>query len=78
MPAAQFGVPLYGASMEGELVYPAGNPKGCSPFPKKFTSKKGLPVVLLVDRGGKICNIAALLKHFFESMKRLTLLGGFS
>eukprot|EP00884_Botryococcus_braunii_P018971 jgi/Botrbrau1/5758/Bobra.0134s0028.3 len=46
-----FGVPLYGASMEGELVYPAGNPKGCSPFPKKFTSKKGLPVILIVDRG---------------------------
>jgi hypothetical protein len=49
---AQFGVPLYGASMDGEVVYVAGNPKGCSPFEKKFTSKKGMPIIVLVDRGG--------------------------
>ncbi|KAK9804303.1 hypothetical protein WJX72_005862 [[Myrmecia] bisecta] len=47
-----FGVPLYGASLVGELVYLTANDKGCSVFDKHLTGKAGnLPVILLVDRG---------------------------
>ncbi|KAM0834463.1 hypothetical protein ACQ4PT_063607 [Festuca glaucescens] len=50
-----FGMPQYGGTMHGVVVYPKANTKGCKPFSDSglsFNPKAGgLPVFLLVDRG---------------------------
>ncbi|XP_047066458.1 vacuolar-sorting receptor 1-like [Lolium rigidum] len=50
-----FGMPQYGGTMHGVVVYPKANTKGCKPFSDSglsFNPKSGgLPVFLLVDRG---------------------------
>ena len=48
---AQFGVPLYGGTLVGQVVYQQGNAKGCDIFEKKLPATE-LPTILLVDRGG--------------------------
>lgn len=51
-----FGIPQYGGSMAGTVVYPKQNSKGCKSFDDfgiSFKSKPGaLPTFVLVDRGG--------------------------
>lgn len=51
-----FGIPQYGGSMAGSVVYPKENRKGCKEFDHfgiKFDSKPGaMPNFVLVDRGG--------------------------
>lgn len=49
-----FGVPDYGGSMVGTVVYPDTGATGCSPFEgdKPFRSKSSRPNILLLDRGG--------------------------
>ena len=48
----QFGVPLYGATLLGQIVYPVGNKNGCEPFAKQLQGRDpALPVILLVSRG---------------------------
>lgn len=53
-----FGIPQYGGSMAGTVVYPKDNRNGCQKFDDfgiSFKSKPGaLPTFVLVDRGG-IC-----------------------
>jgi hypothetical protein len=45
-------VPLYGATLVGEVQVIDGEDKGCKPFPSKLApGPSGLPVVALVDRG---------------------------
>uniref|UniRef100_A0A7N0TVG5 EGF-like domain-containing protein n=1 Tax=Kalanchoe fedtschenkoi TaxID=63787 RepID=A0A7N0TVG5_KALFE len=50
-----FGIPQYGGSMAGTVVYPKENRKGCKEFSESgisFQSKPGaLPTFVLVDRG---------------------------
>ncbi|KAJ7946157.1 Vacuolar-sorting receptor 1 [Quillaja saponaria] len=50
-----FGIPQYGGSMAGTVVYPKDNQKGCKGFDEfgiSFQKKPGaLPTLLLVDRG---------------------------
>ncbi|PKA61785.1 Vacuolar-sorting receptor 1 [Apostasia shenzhenica] len=50
-----FGVPQYGGTMVGFVVYPKSNKKGCKSFDEFDLSFKpkpgGLPTFLLVDRG---------------------------
>ncbi|PNT57350.1 hypothetical protein POPTR_001G294400v4 [Populus trichocarpa] len=50
-----FGIPQYGGSMAGAVVYPKDNKKGCKEFDGfgiSFQSKPGaLPTFVLVDRG---------------------------
>uniref|UniRef100_A0A6N2LVD3 EGF-like calcium-binding domain-containing protein n=1 Tax=Salix viminalis TaxID=40686 RepID=A0A6N2LVD3_SALVM len=50
-----FGIPQYGGSMAGAVVYPKDNKKGCKEFEGfgiSFQSKPGaLPTFVLVDRG---------------------------
>ncbi|PSS02863.1 Vacuolar-sorting receptor 4 like, partial [Actinidia chinensis var. chinensis] len=50
-----FGIPQYGGSMAGTVVYPKENRKGCQSFDESgtpFKSKPGaLPNFVLVDRG---------------------------
>ncbi|KAG6408998.1 hypothetical protein SASPL_132026 [Salvia splendens] len=50
-----FGIPQYGGSMAGTVVYPKDNRKGCQKFEDSgisFKSKPGaLPTFVLVDRG---------------------------
>lgn len=49
-----FGVPEYGGSMVGTVVYPDKSTSGCSAFQgdKPFKSKSSRPTILLLDRGG--------------------------
>ena len=47
----QFGIPLYGASMQGELKYVASNHNGCGAFHDEFKSELST-YVALVERGG--------------------------
>lgn len=52
-----FGVPQYGGTMSGILIYPPVNMKACEPFSTPFfkPEKAGQrPYFALVDRGGKI------------------------
>lgn len=53
-----FGVPQYGGTMVGTVVYPAANQKACKSFKDLDISFKtkpgGMPVFLLTDRGGKV------------------------
>ncbi|KAI3860205.1 hypothetical protein MKX03_022511 [Papaver bracteatum] len=51
---ANFGVPQYGGSMAGTVVYPKENQKGCNEFDKISFHKNsagGLPQFVLLDRG---------------------------
>lgn len=50
---ANFGVPEYGGSMIGSLVYPSKGADACKPFDgdKPFKSTTSRPTLLLVDRG---------------------------
>ncbi|KAI3903267.1 hypothetical protein MKW98_031921 [Papaver atlanticum] len=51
---ANFGVPQYGGSMAGTVVYPKENQKGCNEFDKISFHKNsagGLPTFVLLDRG---------------------------
>lgn len=52
-----FGIPQYGGSMAGNVVYPKDNQKGCKEFDEfgiSFKSRPGaLPTILLLDRGSK-------------------------
>ena len=51
-----FGIPQYGGSMAGTVVFPKENTKGCKGYDDygiSFKSKIGaLPTFLVVDRGG--------------------------
>lgn len=51
-----FGVPQYGGTLVGTVVYPQANQKACKSFDDvgiSFKSKPGgLPTFLLADRGG--------------------------
>ncbi|KAL6531753.1 Vacuolar-sorting receptor 3 [Orobanche minor] len=51
-----FGVPQYGGSMAGTVLYPKDNKKGCRNFDDfgiTFKAKPGaMPNFVLVDRGG--------------------------
>jgi len=51
-----FGVPKYGGTLVGSVLYPKVNQKGCLNFTDvNFQSKPGgFPTFLLVDRGGEI------------------------
>ncbi|KAI7726852.1 hypothetical protein M8C21_002789 [Ambrosia artemisiifolia] len=50
-----FGVPQYGGTLAGAVVYPKTNQKACNSFTDdvsfNFNTGAGLPVFLLVDRG---------------------------
>lgn len=50
-----FGIPQYGGSMAGNVVFPKDNQKGCKEFDESgisFKSKAGaLPTFVLLDRG---------------------------
>lgn len=53
-----FGIPQYGGSMAGAVIYPKENRKGCKGFDEfgiSFQSKPGaLPTFVLLDRGGTL------------------------
>ena len=48
----QFGVPLYGASLDGKLKYVPDNSLGCEPFASDAFTPEG-EFIALVQRGGK-------------------------
>jgi hypothetical protein len=49
-----FGVPQYGGTLAGTVIYPSKGADGCIPFVESFKPSKngGRPVFLLLDRGG--------------------------
>jgi len=61
-----FGIPQYGGSMAGNVVYPKNNKKGCKEFEDfgiSFKSTPGaLPTIVLLDRGS---NFLSFLFFFF-------------
>ena len=65
-----FGIPQYGGSMAGAVVYPKENQKACKAFDEfgiSFQSKPGaLPTFILVDRGG---TLFLFLLFFFPFLK---------
>lgn len=67
-----FGVPQYGGSMSGAVVYPKANQKGCKNFDDfeiSFRSRvAGLPTFVLVDRGG----LFLFLFDYFVTIKDKT------
>ena len=66
-----FGIPQYGGSLAGMLVYPKENQKGCkefSDFHVSFQSKPGsLPLFVMVDRGGNF--VLVIVAFFFVFFK---------
>lgn len=74
---ANFGVPQYGGSMAGTVVYPKENQKGCNEFDKVSFHKNsagGLPQFVLLDRGGKFLWSNSLYKVGFLSVFGLLIL----
>lgn len=53
---ANFGIPKYGGTLSGYIVYPKSNQNACNNFTDDISLKSKtpghLPVFLLVDRGG--------------------------
>jgi len=47
-----FGVPDYGGTLTGVVIYPDKKATGCDEFDAKFKAKSRRPVILLLDRGG--------------------------
>lgn len=64
-----FGIPQYGGSMAGTVVYPKENRKGCKSFQDSgisFKAKPGaLPIFVLVDRGGTCCLLKCHIQLFY-------------
>ena len=60
-----FGVPQYGGTLVGTVVYPKSNQKACKGFDEfdfSFKSKPGgLPTFLLVDRGGIVFSYSCFI-----------------
>ncbi|XP_078170870.1 vacuolar-sorting receptor 6-like [Carex rostrata] len=48
---ANFGVPNYGGTLVGVVIYPDKKSNGCEKFDTTFKSKSRRPVILLLDRG---------------------------
>lgn len=71
-----FGVPQYGGTMVGIVTYPKANRKACKSFDEfdiSFKTKPGgLPIFLLVDRGGTV--FISFLDSLFRRLTCLTLL----
>lgn len=73
---ANFGVPNYGGTLTGVVVYPDKGRTGCNAFGgDPFRSKSGRPVILLVDRGGKLRNqfFCSVLGLFFTCVCSLSI-----
>lgn len=55
-----FGVPQYGGTLTGTVVYPKANQRACKGFDEVDVAFKtrpgGRPTFVLVDRGGEILN----------------------
>ena len=67
----QFGVPLYGASLQGQLKFVSSNEQGCDPFHDEFQSDdSGNNFVALVIRGGWARSPWILLPLSFPSSLR--------
>jgi hypothetical protein len=49
---ANYGIPNYGGTLTGVIVYPDSKTNGCEEFDTKFKSMSNRAVILLVDRGG--------------------------
>ena len=75
-----FGVPQYGGTMSGYLIYPTVNMKACEAFstpvfkPDKVGSR---PFFALVDRGGKIMS-PVLASNLLQPLKSWCFTGSLS
>jgi hypothetical protein len=57
-----FGVPDYGGTLTGVVIYPDKKATGCDEFDTKFKAKSRRPVILLLDRGGPLLLLFKSLK----------------
>lgn len=65
-----FGMPQYGGTMSGTVVYPSKQADGCTPFTESFKKSDktgGRPVFALVDRGGNFLKEPLLCSIFSNS-----------
>lgn len=73
-----FGIPQYGGSMAGNVIYPKDNKKGCKEFDEfgiSFKSTPGaLPTIVLLDRGSNISTFSIFL--FSQLLFSYLLCGG--
>lgn len=56
----QFGVPLYGASIQGQLKFVASNEMGCNAFHGEDFEVDGTNAIALVARGGEPLSLLSL------------------
>jgi hypothetical protein len=63
---ANYGIPNYGGSLTGVIVYPDSKTNGCDEFDTKFKSKSNRAVILLVDRGGMHAIFFFIFRDFFK------------
>jgi hypothetical protein len=62
---ANFGVPNYGGTLSGVVIYPDKRSNGCEKLDTTFKSKSRRPVILLLDRGGAYYLNTLLVIYFF-------------
>ena len=75
-----FGVPQYGGTMSGILIYPPVNMKACEAFSTPFFKPKNAgqrPFFALVDRGGKIMS-PAVASNLLKLVKSWCFMGSLS
>lgn len=65
---ANYGIPNYGGTLTGVVVYPDTRTTGCDEFDTKFKSKSNRAVILLVDRGGMSYIYILILIFFFSCL----------
>ncbi|XBI07872.1 hypothetical protein VPH35_135704 [Triticum aestivum] len=77
-----FGVPDYGGTLTGVVLYPDKKATGCTEFPARFKSTSGRPVVLLLEvhtphahQLPSAINPADLIDRLIDSWLRLILAG---
>lgn len=73
-----FGIPQYGGSMAGNVIYPKDNKKGCKEFDEfgiSFKSTPGaLPTIVLLDRGSNISTFSIFLFSQFGTPNLIPIL----
>lgn len=73
-----FGIPKYGGTLVGTVVYPMSNHKGCKSFSEfgvSFKSSPGsLPTFLLIDRGGSTSFFSISLSFLLPDQTTIVLL----
>ena len=75
----QFGIPLYGAKLLGEMVFPPDNANGCARFTKPLSGQQAdLPAIAIVRRGGEATTSDSGHRNAFHIIAEAAALSSFS